>query len=309
MANLGVPAESVFLKVVSPQSPGKWEEWIPGPTQDLWAQTPSLGPRKQSLNIRSRKFWWARHLRTTGPPNNYLLILRLQVQKNSLLLCDTQFSIAQNPASGIISALRFNPPTFQVVLFQVQRFRQVWHILLLTKHEDAVSLSPVTSWELCLWLSIFEHLWKLNMFPTRLKLGQCFLYMLIFFFFFCLAAACRVPGPGMEPMSQLWPEPLQGQCLILDPLCHRRTPTLCIFNLVQILPTQCSFLFTLRTRHQSFLLFLFASFKVTDSALFQHYAVVAPPVQKLSREPLTSTDEVSRMCLFLCCFGQFSGES
>lgn len=182
--------------------------------------------------------------------------------------------------------------------FYFSRSTKTQWVYLLWHHENSAYGCPFLS--ICGNWTCFLQGWSW---------GNAFFICWFFFFFFCLAAACRVPGPGMEPMSQLWPEPLQGQCLILDPLCHRRTPTLCIFNLVQILPTQCSFLFTLRTRHQSFLLFLFASFKVTDSALFQHYAVVAPPVQKLSREPLTSTDEVSRMCLFLCCFGQFSGES
>ena len=49
---------------------------------------------------------------------------------------------------------------------------------------------------------------------------------LFFFFFFflpCLQHA-EVPGPGIKPMPQQQPKPLQWQHEILSPLCHKGTP-------------------------------------------------------------------------------------
>ena len=34
----------------------------------------------------------------------------------------------------------------------------------------------------------------------------------------------EVPGPGIKPAPELWPEPLQWQCWILNPLSHKGTP-------------------------------------------------------------------------------------
>lgn len=41
----------------------------------------------------------------------------------------------------------------------------------------------------------------------------------------------EVPRLGIESELQLWPEPLQRQCWIFNPLCHSRNSTFCHFKL------------------------------------------------------------------------------
>ena len=45
----------------------------------------------------------------------------------------------------------------------------------------------------------------------------------------CILKHVEVPGPGIKPMPQLYPEPQQWQCQSLNPLCHQGTPH-CCFN-------------------------------------------------------------------------------
>ena len=45
------------------------------------------------------------------------------------------------------------------------------------------------------------------------------------FFFWPHSQHVDVPRPGTEPMPKQQPEPLQWQCWILNPLCHKGIPT------------------------------------------------------------------------------------
>ena len=48
-----------------------------------------------------------------------------------------------------------------------------------------------------------------------------------FFFFLPRPWHVEVPGPGIKPLPQQWPKPLQRQCQILDPLSSQDTPSFC----------------------------------------------------------------------------------
>ena len=55
-------------------------------------------------------------------------------------------------------------------------------------------------------------------------------------FFFCSAHSMWMfPGPGMEPMPQQQPKPLQWQRRILNPLHDKATPSIPIFLLLLLL--------------------------------------------------------------------------
>ena len=73
-----------------------------------------------------------------------------------------------------------------------------------------------------------EHLFLFNILVIFDKL-----IMLSFFLSFFLWPSPRhvwVPGPGIEPMPQQWPKPLQWQHRILNPLSHKSTPPPLFFN-------------------------------------------------------------------------------
>ena len=57
------------------------------------------------------------------------------------------------------------------------------------------------------------------------------LLLLLFFFglFGCAPWHEEVPGPGIKPAPQQQLAWLQRQCWILNALCHKRTPSLCLF--------------------------------------------------------------------------------
>ena len=49
------------------------------------------------------------------------------------------------------------------------------------------------------------------------------LYRIRIVFFFPYPQHAEVPRPGIKPMPQQWPKPLQWQCWILNPLYHKGT--------------------------------------------------------------------------------------
>ena len=60
------------------------------------------------------------------------------------------------------------------------------------------------------------------------------------FFFLAILMAWheKVLGPSFKPMPQLWPEPLQWQCQILNPLSHMGTSLeICLFFIFRVSPS------------------------------------------------------------------------
>ena len=65
----------------------------------------------------------------------------------------------------------------------------------------------------------------------------CIFWKIVFWYnLFIWPCMCQFPGQGIKPMPQQWPKPLQWQCqMILNPLCHKRTPENSYFFEVQLI--------------------------------------------------------------------------
>ena len=93
-----------------------------------------------------------------------------------------------------------------------------------TAHGNAGSLThwarpgikPTTSWFLNGFISAV---------PQQELLEFAFFEFLLLFLLLLYSQQVEVPGPGLEPSIQQWPEPLQWQCQILNPLSKARDQT------------------------------------------------------------------------------------
>ena len=64
--------------------------------------------------------------------------------------------------------------------------------------------------------------------------GQLYLFTYLFILLWLSWQHVQAPRPGIEPASQQWPEPLQWQCWILNPLSQARDRTQILMDPIQV---------------------------------------------------------------------------
>ena len=97
------------------------------------------------------------------------------------------------------------------------------------------------------WPRNFHMVWvqpKINKLKVKVYFDKvqiihvfCSGLWVVFFSSYSLPRHVEFPGPGIKPVPEQWPKPLQWQCWIPNPLLHRRTPVMdCVLSHVRNLP-------------------------------------------------------------------------